>query len=105
MLHDTKQFVLKFYHMLDPVKHLLSFELKLLEKSYGLFELIINFIKIKSLKDIICKETSPGEAPIIRGDKYSVSQSPKTDVEKKSMKDNPYASSVGSLMHTQACSS
>lgn len=36
------------------------------------------------------------EAPIIKGDNYVVSQSPKTDLEKDSVKVILYASAIGS---------
>lgn len=42
---------------------------------------------------------SHGEAPIIKGDKYYVSQSPKTEIKNDSMKDILYVPDVGSLMY------
>ncbi|XP_057962320.1 secreted RxLR effector protein 161-like [Malania oleifera] len=45
--------------------------------------------------------TSP--IPIQKGDKFSLLQCPKNDVEWRQMKDVPYASVVGSLMFAQTC--
>ena len=46
---------------------------------------------------------SPSVAPITKGDKLSLNQCPKNDLEKESMKNIPYASTVGSLMYAQVC--
>ena len=45
------------------------------------------------------KDCSPSVAPIIKGDKLSLNQCPKNDLEKESMKNIPYASVVGSIMY------
>ena len=49
------------------------------------------------------KDCSPSVAPIMKGDKLSLNQYPKNDLEKESMKNIPYASVVGSLMYAQVC--
>jgi len=41
--------------------------------------------------------------PIQKGDKFSLMQCPKNDLEQKQMENIPYASVVGSLMHPQTC--
>ena len=41
--------------------------------------------------------------PIQKGDKFSLMQCPKTDLEQKQMKNIPYAYVVGSLMYAQTC--
>ena len=41
--------------------------------------------------------------PIMKGDKLSLNQCPKNDLENESMKNIPYASVVGSLMYAQVC--
>ena len=45
------------------------------------------------------KDCSPSVAPIVKGDKLSLNQCPKSDLEKESMKNIPYALAVGSLMY------
>ncbi|XP_061346949.1 secreted RxLR effector protein 161-like [Gastrolobium bilobum] len=47
---------------------------------------------------------SPGVVPIHKGDKFSLMQCPKNDVERKDMESIPYASVVGSLMYALTCS-
>ena len=43
----------------------------------------------------------PSDTPVAKGDKFSLSQSPKIDFEEKEMQKIPYASVVGSLMYAQ----
>ena len=49
------------------------------------------------------KDCSPSVASIMKGDKLSLNQCSKNDLEKESMKNIPYASAVGSLMYAQVC--
>ena len=44
-----------------------------------------------------------GDVPMVKGDKLSKEQCPKTELEKNSMGIVPYASAVGSLMYAQVC--
>ena len=46
---------------------------------------------------------SAGVVPIQKGDKFSLIQCPKNDVERKKMESIPYAFFVGSLMYLQTC--
>ena len=41
--------------------------------------------------------------PIQKGDKFSLMQCPKNELERKQMEQIPYASMVGSLMYAQTC--
>ena len=45
----------------------------------------------------------PGIAPVVKGDKLSLSQCPNSDFEKAQMNDVPYASVLGSIMYAQVC--
>ena len=45
----------------------------------------------------------PHDTPISKGDKFSLQQCPKCDIESKFMENVPYASAVGSLMYAQVC--
>ena len=49
------------------------------------------------------KYCKPGDTPVAKGDKFSLEQCPKSDLEKDVMKDIPYASVVASLMYAQVC--
>lgn len=43
----------------------------------------------------------PNETPIVKGDKFSRSQSPKSEIAKESIKHIPHAFVVASLMYVQ----
>ena len=49
------------------------------------------------------KNCSGGIVPIQKGDKFSLMQCPKNDVERKEMESIPYASIVGGMMYVQTC--
>jgi len=49
------------------------------------------------------KDCSPSIAPIVKGDRFNLSQCPKNDLEKEQMHNIPYASVVGSIMYAQVC--
>ena len=57
----------------------------------------------KVLERFHMKNCSPSIALIIKGGKFSLSQCPSNDLEKKNMKNIPYASIVESLMYVQVC--
>ena len=44
------------------------------------------------------KDCAPGDTSIAKGDKFSLLQCPRNEIEKKGMKKIPYASVVGSLI-------
>ena len=49
------------------------------------------------------KNCSSGDTSVTKEDKLSLLQCPKNDLQKKQMKDIPYASVVESLMYAQIC--
>ena len=49
------------------------------------------------------QECKPGDTPIAKGDKFSLSQCPRNDFEVKEMQKISYASAVRSLMYAQVC--
>ena len=57
----------------------------------------------KVLKRFGMQDCKPGDTPISKGDKFSLNQCPKNDIEEKEMQKIPYASVVGSLMYAQVC--
>ena len=59
-----------------------------------------NYIN-KVLERFLMKDCSPGIAPIIKSDKFSLNQCPSNDSKKKEMKNIPYASAIRSLMYAQ----
>ena len=49
------------------------------------------------------QECKPGDTPVAKGDKFSLSQCPRNDFEVKEMQKITYAVAVGSLMYAQVC--
>ena len=49
------------------------------------------------------KDCSSGDTPVAKGDKFSLTQCPKNNLEIEEMQNIPYASAVGSLMYAQVC--
>ena len=49
------------------------------------------------------KNCLPSVSPIVKGDRFNLNQCPKNDIERKQMKNIPYAYAIGSLMYAQVC--
>lgn len=49
------------------------------------------------------KDYALGDTPVAKGDKFSLNQCPKNEVERNEMQKIPYASTIGSLMYAQVC--
>ena len=49
------------------------------------------------------QDCKPGDTPIAKGHKFSLSQCPKNNFEVKEMQKIPYVSVVRSLMYAQVC--
>ncbi|KAL6322023.1 hypothetical protein AAG906_003165 [Vitis piasezkii] len=52
---------------------------------------------------LIYRDHSRGDTPVAKGDKFSLHQCSKNELEKKDMEKFPYASAIGSLMYAQVC--
>ena len=48
-------------------------------------------------------DCKPGDTPVAKGDKFSLDQCPKGNLEIQEMDKVPYASAIGSLMYVQVC--
>ena len=57
----------------------------------------------KVLKRFGIQECKPGDTPVAKGDKFSLSQCPKNDFEVREMHKILCASAVGSLMYASVC--
>ena len=49
------------------------------------------------------KDCSSGDMPVAKGDKFSLTQCPKNNIEIEEMQKIPYTSALGSLMYAQVC--
>ena len=46
---------------------------------------------------------APGDTPVAKGNKFSLHQCPRNELERNDIERFPYASTVGSLMYAQVC--
>ncbi|KAL6348428.1 hypothetical protein AAG906_005736 [Vitis piasezkii] len=94
LLHETKRFLSSKFDMKDLGNA--SFVLGILglsQKSY------IN----KVLSRFGMSNRAPGDTSVAKGNKFSLHQCPKNELEKKDMERFPFASAVGSFMYAQVC--
>ena len=104
MLHKTKRFLSKNFEMKDLGDA--SFVLGILiqrDRSRGILGLSQRNYIDKVLKRFGMQDSKPGDTPVAKGDKFSLNQCPKNNLEVKEMQKIPYASAVGSLMYAQVC--
>ena len=69
------------------------------ERSQGILGLSQETYINKVLERFQMKDCSPSPTPIMKGDRFSLDQCPKNDLEQEQMRDIPYALVVGSLMY------
>ena len=104
MMHRVKQFLSKKFDLKDMGEASYVIGIKIhRDRSRGILGISQETYINKVLERFRMKDCSPSVAPIMKGDKLSLNQYPKNDLEKESMKNIPYASVVGSLMYAQVC--
>ena len=104
MMHGVKQFLSKNFDMKDMGEASYVIGIKIhRDRSRGILGLSQETYINKILERFRMKDCSPSVAPIMKGNKLSLNQCPKNDLENESMKNIPYASVVGSLMYAQVC--
>ena len=103
-MRETKDFLLKNFEMKDmeEVSYVIGIEI-FHDRSQGLLGLSQKNYIGRILEKFSMSKCSPRVVPIQKGDKFSLMQCPKNDVERKDMESTPYASVVGSLMYLQTC--
>ncbi|KAH9688238.1 Integrase catalytic domain-containing protein [Citrus sinensis] len=104
ILHDTKSFLSKHFEMKDlgDASFVLGIEIHR-DRSRGILGLSQRNYIDKVLKKFGMQNSKPGDTPIAKGDKFSLSQCPKTNLEIQEMEKIPYSSAIGSLMYAQVC--
>ena len=104
LLHETKRFLSKKFEMKDlgVASFVLGIQIHR-DRSRGILGLSQKSYIEKVLKRFGMQDCKPGDTPVSKGDKFSLSQCPKNDFEAKEMQKIPYASAVGSLMYAQVC--
>ena len=73
------------------------------DRSQGILRLSQRIYIEKVLSRLSMNGCSLGDTPVANGDKFSLGQCPKNDLETKEMQKIPYASAVGILMYAQVC--
>ncbi|GAA0170757.1 transmembrane signal receptor [Lithospermum erythrorhizon] len=104
LLHNTKSFLSKNFEMKDmgEASYVIGIEI-FRDRSQGLLRLSQKVYINKVLERFRMVSCSPSVAPIRKGDKFSLMQCPKNELERKEMENIPYAPVVGSLMYAQTC--
>ena len=104
ILHDTKNFLSKHFEMkyLDDASFVLGIKIHR-DRSRGILGLSQRNSIDKVLKRFGMQNSKPCDTPVAKGDKFNLSQCPKTNLEIKEMQKIPYSSAIGSLMYAQIC--
>ena len=100
-LYEVKQFISNNFDM-GETSYVIDIKIHQ-ERSHGILGLSQETYINKVLEIFQMKNCSPSPTPIVKGDKFSLDQCLKNDLEWEKMRDTPYASVVGSLMHAQVC--
>ncbi|XXG71992.1 hypothetical protein AAC387_Pa07g1189 [Persea americana] len=104
MLHETKRFLSKKFEMKDlGDASFVSGILIQRDRFRGIIELSQRSYIDKVLKRFGMQDSKPSDTPVSKGDKFSINQCPRTNLEVKEMQKIPYASAVGSLMYAMVC--
>ena len=104
LLHKVKRFLSHQFDMKDMSEASYVIGIKIeRDRSQRILGLSQETYINKVLERFRMKNCSPGVAPIVKGDKFSLNQCPSNDLEKKEMKNIPYAFVVGSLMYAEVC--
>ena len=73
------------------------------DRSRGILGLSQRSYIEKVLKRFGMQKCKSGNTPVAKGDKFSLKQCPKGNLEIQEMQKIPYASAIGSLMYAQVC--
>ena len=106
MLHETKRFLSKKFEMkdLDDASFMLGIQIHC-DRSRVILGLSQSCYIEKILKRFSMNDCKPGDTPVAKGHKFSLNQCPKNNFEIQEMQQIPYASTIGSMMHAQVCTS
>ncbi|RVW72199.1 Retrovirus-related Pol polyprotein from transposon TNT 1-94 [Vitis vinifera] len=104
LLHETKRFLSSKFDMKDlgDASFVLGIQIHR-DRSRGILGLSQKAYIDKVLSRFGMSNCALGNTPVAKGDKFSLHQCPKNELEKKDMERFPYASVVGSLMYAQVC--
>ena len=102
LLHETKRFLSRKFDMKDlgDASFVLGIQIYR-DRPRGILGLSQKAYIDKVLSRFGMSNCAPGNMPVAKGDKFSLHQCPKNELEKKDMERFPYASVVGSLMYAR----
>ncbi|RVW22637.1 Retrovirus-related Pol polyprotein from transposon TNT 1-94 [Vitis vinifera] len=104
LLHETKRFLSSKFDMKDLGDAYFVLGIQIYrDRSRGILGLSQKAYIDKVLSRFGMSNCAPGDTPVAKGDKFSLHQCPKNELEKKDMERFPYASAIGSLMYAQVC--
>ena len=104
LLHEVKEFLSQNFDMKDMGEASYVIDIKIYrDRSHHVLGLSQEAYINKILERFRMKDCSPSVAPVVKGDRFDLSQCPKLNIEKEQMANIPYASAVGSLMYAQVC--
>ena len=104
MLHETNRLLSKKFEMkyLGDASYVLGIQIRR-DRSRGILGLSQKSYIEKILKRFGMHDCKPGDTPVAKEDKFSLSQCPKNNFEIQEMQQIPYASAIGSLMYAHVC--
>ncbi|KAK2982880.1 hypothetical protein RJ640_003498 [Escallonia rubra] len=102
MLHEIKIFLSKNMKDLGDASYVISIEIHR-DRSCGILGLSQRAYIDKVLKRFNMHRCTPTVAPVVKGDKFSLLQCPRNQLEQDEMERIPYTSVVGSLIYAQVC--
>ena len=104
MLHETKIFLSKKFEMKDVGETSFVLGIQIHQyRSRVVLELSQRSYIEKVLERYGMQQCKLGDTPVAKGDKFSLNQCPKGNLEIEEMQKIPYASAVRSLMYAQLC--
>ena len=104
ILYDTKSFLSKHFEMKDLSDAFFVLGIKIhRDRSRGILGLSQKNYIDKVSKRFGMQNSKLDDTPVSKGDKFSLSQCPKTNLEIQEMEKISYSSAIGSLMYAQVC--
>ncbi|RVW16631.1 Retrovirus-related Pol polyprotein from transposon TNT 1-94 [Vitis vinifera] len=104
LLHETKRFLSSKFDMKDLGDAFFVLGMRIYrDRSRGILGLSQKAYIDKMLSRFGMSNCAPGHTPMAKGNKFSLHQCPKNELEKKDMERFPYASVIGSLKYAQVC--
>ena len=104
LLHETKRFLSRNFEMKDLGNASFVLGIEILRERYqGTLRLSQRSYIDKILKRFGMQDYKPGDTLVAKGDKFSLNQCQKGNLEVQEMQNIPYACAIWSLMYAQVC--